>query len=77
MRRAGATIIALLTAAACAQCRAADDRSLLNHCKALLAQGSHSAASNNPDVQRCQLIIREWTLRDSRMSVDEEGRPLR
>ncbi len=32
---------------------------------------------DNAELQRCEQIIREWTLRDSRMSVDENGRPLR
>jgi hypothetical protein len=54
--------------------RAADERALLNHCRALVAQAS---AADNAEVQHCRQVIREWTLRDSRMSVDEEGRPLR
>jgi hypothetical protein len=29
------------------------------------------------ELQKCRQIIKEWTLRDSRMSVDENGRPLR
>ena len=53
---------------------AADDRTLLNHCKALVAQAQ---ATNSAEVEHCRQVIREWTLRDSRMSVDEEGRPLR
>ncbi len=60
-----------------AQACAADDRTLLNHCKVLVAQAQRSTASDNSELLRCQQIIREWTLRDSRMSVDEEGRPLR
>jgi hypothetical protein len=32
---------------------------------------------DDPELLRCRQIIREWTLRDSRMSVDEHGRPLR
>jgi len=31
--------------------------------------------SRPSELQRCRQIIREWTLRDSRMSVDENGRP--
>jgi hypothetical protein len=31
----------------------------------------------DPELTRCRQIIKEWTLRDSRMSVDEHGRPLR
>jgi hypothetical protein len=54
--------------------RAADDRTLLNHCRSLVAQAS---ATDIAEVQHCRQVIREWTLRDSRMSVDEDGRPLR
>ena len=32
---------------------------------------------DDAELQRCQQIIRDWTLRESRMSVDEQGRPLR
>jgi hypothetical protein len=74
MRRA--VLIAWLAAVACGA-QAADDRSLLNHCKALVAQSQASAATETAEVQHCRQVIREWTLRDSRMSVDEEGRPLR
>jgi hypothetical protein len=28
-------------------------------------------------LQRCRQIVRDWTLRESRMTVDEQGRPLR
>jgi hypothetical protein len=66
----------LLTALAVATsgAHAADDRTLLNHCKALVARTS---AADSVEVQHCRQVIKEWTLRDSRMSVDEEGRPLR
>ncbi len=78
MRRSVWTIFALVALAQPA--RAADDRSLLNHCRALVAQAmqaQRSAASDEAELKSCQQIIREWTLRDSRMSVDEDGRPLR
>ena len=29
------------------------------------------------DVTRCRQVVRDWTLRESRMLVDEQGRPLR
>jgi hypothetical protein len=61
-------------AAAASGAHAADDRTLLNHCKALMAQAS---ATDSVEVQQCRQVIKEWTLRDARMSVDEEGRPLR
>jgi hypothetical protein len=67
-------LLAGLAAAAASGAHAADDRTLLNHCKALVAQAS---ATDGAEVQRCRQVIKEWTLRDSRMSVDENGRPLR
>ena len=74
MPRAVPSVMMLLAMAAwSAQVRAADDRSMLDHCKALVAQ----TASDDGELQRCQQIMREWTLRDSSMSVDEKGRPLR
>ena len=63
----------------------ADDRTLLDACQALVDRASQSAqdagAANNrqddAELRRCQQIIREWALRDARMTVDEHGRPLR
>ena len=63
----------------------ADDRTLLNACQALIdratqsAQGTAAAGvkTDDAELQRCRQIVREWTLRDSRMTVDEHGRPLR
>jgi hypothetical protein len=62
----------------------ADERALLDHGEALLA---HAAAQSHPaqpvsanaddaGPHRRQ-IIREGTLRDAGISVDENGRPLR
>ncbi len=72
MRRA--VLLAWLAAASGAH--AADDRTLLNHCKALVTQ-ARASAGDNAELQHCRQVIKEWTLRDSRMSVDEDGRPLR
>jgi hypothetical protein len=59
----------------------ADERAQLNACKALVDRAAQSQPANaKPDdaeLGRCRQIIREWTLRDARMSVDEDGRPLR
>jgi hypothetical protein len=63
----------------------ADDRSLLNSCQALVDRaaqssrntGAANAGQDDAQLLHCRLVIREWTLRDSRMSVDERGRPLR
>ena len=70
MRR---VVLLVCLAAAASSAQAADDRTLLNHCKALVAQ----ASADNAEVLYCRQVIKEWTLRDSRMSVDEDGRPLR
>jgi hypothetical protein len=60
----------------------AGERDQLNACQALVeraaqSQGSAPTTQTDPELQRCGRIIKEWTLRDSRMSVDEQGRPLR
>jgi hypothetical protein len=60
----------------------ADERSVLNACQALIDRAARNAAASNAqpadeELQRCRQIVREWTLRDSRMTVDEHGRPLR
>ena len=63
----------------------ADERSVLNACQALIDRAAPSAqnaaaSSAQPadeELQRCRQIVREWTLRDSRMTVDEHGRLLR
>jgi len=61
----------------------ADPRDVLKVCQAVIKQAEQPAQDVNvakPDeaeIVRCQQVIRDWTLRESRMSVDEEGRPLR
>jgi hypothetical protein len=61
----------------------ADPRDGLRTCQALVEQAARStgdAGNAKPDdteLARCRQIIHEWTLRDARMSVDEQGRPLR
>jgi hypothetical protein len=39
--------------------------------------GPAGARQDDAALQRCRQIVRDWTLRESRMSVDEQGRPLR
>ena len=77
--RAG--LVAISLAATIALPAHADERAQLNVCKALVDRTAQSQPTNaEPDdaeLQRCRQIIREWTLRDARMSVDENGRPLR
>jgi hypothetical protein len=62
----------------------ADGREELVTCQGLInraAQAAPTATSGSQqdsgELLRCQQIIRDWTLRESRMSVDEQGRPLR
>jgi hypothetical protein len=79
-----ARIIAASLAAISLPARA-DDRTLLNACQALVdraAQSAQDAAAadtrqDDAELRRCRQIVREWTSRDARMSVDEHGRPLR
>jgi hypothetical protein len=62
-----------------------DDRTQLNACQALVDRAAPSAQDagaagtrqDDAELRRCWQIIREWTLRDSRMTVDEHGRPQR
>jgi hypothetical protein len=59
---------------------AAEPRDVLRDCQALLARAAQAAPADKPndaDIARCRQVVRDWTLRDSRMLVDEHGRPLR
>jgi hypothetical protein len=61
------------------------ERDKLNACQAMVDRATQErsasrlpeAVPGDTELARCRQIIREWTLRDSRMSVDEQGRPLR
>jgi hypothetical protein len=56
----------------------AEDRSVLVNCKAMVERASKDAnAASEAELTRCRQVIREWALRDARMTVDEQGRPLR
>ena len=57
----------------------AGERDALNVCKAMVAQADKASKPLQDDaaLQHCRLVIKDWTLRDSRMIVDEDGRPLR
>jgi len=62
----------------------AEDRGQLVACQALIERAAPSdkapgagARPDDPQLVRCRQIVREWTLRDARMSVDERGQPLR
>ena len=56
----------------------AGERDQLDACRAMVAQSQQAGtAQEDPALARCRQIIKEWTLRDSRRSVDEDGRPLK
>jgi len=44
----------------------------------MIAQSQQAGTTqDDPALARCKQIIKEWTLRDSRRSVDEDGGPLK
>ena len=59
----------------------ADPRDVLRDCEALLARAADPKAGagkpGDADITRCRQVVRDWTLRESRMLVDEKGKPLR
>jgi hypothetical protein len=57
----------------------ADPRDVLRNCQTLLERANQPNAEkpNEAEIARCRQVVRDWTLRDSRMLVDEQGRPLR
>ena len=59
----------------------AEPRDVLRNCQALLERSDKSsgdaARPSEADIARCRQVVRDWTLRDSRMLVDEQGRPMR
>ncbi len=81
-----ATSIALIAVVWAAQSTPvrADPRAVLETCQAMIDRAAQAtpaagASANKPDeaeLQRCRQVVRDWTLRESRMSVDEKGRPL-
>ena len=69
-----AAVFMLLTAGAAR----AGERDQLGACKTMVAQSRQAGTTrDDPALAKCRQIIREWTLRDSRRSVDEDGQPLR
>ena len=78
-----AAVLAALFAATALPAHA-EGRAEFVTCQAMVERAAQSAqaatAATQPDdaaLARCRQIIRDWTLRESRMSVDENGRPLR
>ena len=81
VRPAIALAIAALAIAILSPARA-DPRDVLRACQAVVNRAAQpaqdgAAKPDDAEVARCRQVIRDWTLRDSRMSVDEDGRPLR
>ncbi len=78
-KSAAAILVALFAAAALPA--HAEGRAEFVSCQAMVARAAQPAqAAIQPDdaaLARCRQIIRDWTLRESRMSVDENGKPLR
>jgi hypothetical protein len=80
-----ATAIAVSLLAAMAPPASAAPRDALTACQAIVDRAAQASAARaqgdrsdpGPELQRCRQVIRDWTLRESRMSVDENGRPLR
>lgn len=77
-------LVAVVLLAAMTLPARADGRAELVACQVLIDRaaqakqaGAVGAAQDDAALQRCQQIVRDWTLRESRMSVDEQGRPLR
>ncbi len=75
-----AAVLAALFAAAALPVHA-EGRAELVTCQAMVERAAQPApAATRPGeaaLARCRQIIKDWTLRESRMSVDENGRPLR
>jgi hypothetical protein len=75
-----AAVLAALFAATASPARA-EGRAEFVSCQAMVERAAQPArATTQPDeaaLVRCRQIIRDWTLRESRMSVDENGKPLR
>ena len=76
MRLPALLFVVLVAQVALAQ---AEPRDVLRNCQALLdrAKQPNAEKPGEADIARCRQVVRDWTLRDSRMLVDEQGRPLR
>jgi hypothetical protein len=78
--KAAAAVLAGLLAATALPAHA-EGRAEFVSCQVMVERAAQPApAATRPDdaaLARCRQIIRDWTLRESRMSVDENGKPLR
>ncbi|MBR0847072.1 hypothetical protein JQ543_04865 [Bradyrhizobium diazoefficiens] len=72
------TMLTAATLAAITLPARAEDRSVLQNCKAMVERAEKEAGSaSEAELTRCRQVIREWALRDARTTVDEQGRPLK
>ncbi len=75
--------VALMAAALLASAAHAvpGERDWLNASKTMVKPAGPAPAAGAsleaPDLQKCRQINKEWTLRDSGMSVNENGKPMR
>jgi hypothetical protein len=86
MSRTPAVLIVLAALSAGSLPARAEGRSEFVSCQAMVERakqaveagtGTADAPQHDAVLRRCRQIIIDWTLRESRMSVDENGRPLR
>jgi hypothetical protein len=82
LRRAALLALPMTAALAVPQAALAvpGERDRLNACKEMVGRAgppATNAAPENAELQKCRQIIKEWTLRDSRMSIDENGQPMK
>jgi len=84
--RTPAVLIMVASLSATALPARAEGRAEFVTCQAMVdrakqaVEAGTSPAVARPDetaLARCRQIVIDWTLRESRMSVDEQGRPLR
>lgn len=81
MRLGLSTLLLIAACVALALPAQAEPRDVLRNCQALLERANQSntdaAKPSEAEIARCRQVVRDWTLRDSRMPVDEQGRALR
>jgi hypothetical protein len=81
MRLLRPALLLMIACGATAPPALADPRDVLRDCEALLARAAEAKAGtdkpSDADIARCRQVVRDWTLRESRMLVDEQGRPMR
>ena len=86
MSRTPAVLIVLAALSAGSLPALAEGRAEFVTCQAMIDRAKRAVEANTgiagapqdeAALRRCRQIVIDWTLRESRMSVDENGRPLR